>query len=232
MLPKVMKELQSETMSSREISSLTGHRHDQVLRTARSLVAEGVTQSVETLYTHEQNGQNYPEHLLTMRDSIVLVARLSPSFTGAIVDRWQVLEQQAAKVPASFSEALQLAADQAKQLEAVVKEVEASRPAVEFVREYVDASGTAGFRQVCKLLKVKETTFRVFLRQERIMYRRKSRLVGYSQHMNAGRIVANTSVNNGNTHITHVFTSKGVVWVSELWNKRKHIYVEVDRVDH
>jgi phage regulator Rha-like protein len=35
---------------------LTGKRHDQVLRTARDLVAQGVTQSVETPYKHEQNG--------------------------------------------------------------------------------------------------------------------------------------------------------------------------------
>ncbi|WP_010323650.1 Rha family transcriptional regulator [Marinobacterium stanieri] len=82
------------TMSSREIADLTGRRHDQVLRTARDLVAQGVTQSVETLYRHEQNGQQYPEHRLDRRDSMVLVARLSPEFTARVVDRWQELEQQ------------------------------------------------------------------------------------------------------------------------------------------
>lgn len=83
------------TMSSREIAELTGRRHDQVLRTARELVEQGVTQSVETLYRHEQNGVEYPEHLLDKRDSLVLVARLSPEFTGRIVDRWMELEATA-----------------------------------------------------------------------------------------------------------------------------------------
>lgn len=87
---------QSVTMSSREVAQLTGHRHDQVLRTARSLASQGVTQSVETYYTHDQNGQQYPEHRLTKRDSLVLVARLSPEFTAHVVDRWQELEEQAA----------------------------------------------------------------------------------------------------------------------------------------
>jgi anti-repressor protein len=87
------------TMSSREIAELTGRRHDQVLRTARELVEQGVTQSVETLYRHEQNGVEYPEHRLNKRDSLVLVARLSPEFTGRIVDRWMELEEAVPAVP-------------------------------------------------------------------------------------------------------------------------------------
>jgi len=104
------------TMSSREIAKLTGRRHDQVLRTARDLVAQGVTQSVETLYVHEQNGQRYPEHRLDKRDSLVLVARLSPEFTARIVDRWQELESmQTPAIPQTLPEALRLAADMAEQ---------------------------------------------------------------------------------------------------------------------
>lgn len=80
------------TMSSREIAEITGRRHDQVLRTARELADQGVTQSVETRYRHEQNGVEYPEHRLNKRDSLVLAARLSPEFTGRIVDRWMELE--------------------------------------------------------------------------------------------------------------------------------------------
>jgi len=104
------------TMSSREVATLTGRRHDQVLRTARDLVAQGVTQSVETLYVHEQNGQRYPEHRLNKRDSLVLVARLSPEFTARIVDRWQELESmQSPAVPQTLPEALRLAADLAEE---------------------------------------------------------------------------------------------------------------------
>ncbi|KQQ70895.1 hypothetical protein ASF70_18785 [Rhizobium sp. Leaf321] len=93
------------TMSSREIAELTGKRHDQVLRTARELSAQGVTQSVETFYVHDQNGQQYPEHLLNKRDSLVLVARLSPEFTARIVDRWMELESVATR-PLTTTETL------------------------------------------------------------------------------------------------------------------------------
>jgi phage regulator Rha-like protein len=97
----------SRTMSSREIAELTGKRHDQVLRTARDLVQQGITQSVECLYQAVENGREYPEHHLNKRDSLVLVARLSPEFTGRVVDRW--LELEAAQTPAlprTFAEAL------------------------------------------------------------------------------------------------------------------------------
>lgn len=106
------------TMSSREIAELTGRRHDQVLRTARDLVAQGVTQSVETPYLHEQNGQQYPEHRLSKRDSLVLVARLSPEFTARIVDRWQELELKNSVAIPDFSNPAAAARAWAEQYEA------------------------------------------------------------------------------------------------------------------
>ena len=80
------------TMTSREIAELTGKRHDQVLRTARDLADQGITQSVECLYQSVDGGREYPQHVLSKRDSLVLVARLSPEFTGRVVDRWIELE--------------------------------------------------------------------------------------------------------------------------------------------
>lgn len=85
----------------------------------RSLVDGGVLKnSIPNFYIHDQNGQQYTEYLSDKRDSLVIVARLSPEFTAVIVDRWQELEQQAQpKIPQSFAEALQLAANQALQIE-------------------------------------------------------------------------------------------------------------------
>lgn len=50
------------------------------------------------------------------RDSIIVVAQLSPEFTARLVDRWQELEsQQLPKVPQTMHEALRLAADALEQ---------------------------------------------------------------------------------------------------------------------
>lgn len=87
-----------KTMSSREMSQLCDKSHDNVLKTIRLLIDKGVVlNTIPRQYTHEQNGQTYTEFLSDKRDSLVIVARLSPEFTAAVVDRWQDLEAQASK---------------------------------------------------------------------------------------------------------------------------------------
>ena len=67
------------TMSSREIADLCGKRHDNVMRVCRDLKAAGVSPQIEeALYLEPANGQTYKEFRLGKRDSLVLVARLSP----------------------------------------------------------------------------------------------------------------------------------------------------------
>lgn len=87
------------TMSSREIAELTGSTHDNVLKTVRRLVAEGVVSGNETPYAHPQNGQTYQEFQLDFRNTMVVVSGYSAELRAAIIDRWQELEKQAS--PAS-----------------------------------------------------------------------------------------------------------------------------------
>lgn len=96
--------------------------------------------------------------------------------------------------------------------------IEQQRPAVEFVERYVEASGSKGFREVCKLLKVNEKEFRQFLLDRGIMYRLSGRLVPYSQHMDAGRFEIKAGVgDNEHAYSQTRFTTKGIAWVSSLW---------------
>ena len=120
-------------MSSLEMSDLTGVRHDSVKRTIQTLYSGGVISEPQIV-----DGEKSPNGVVTKlfcfgkRDSLVIVARLSPEFTAAIVDRWQELEnKQQPKLPTNFAEALQLAADQAKQLQLAA-------PKVLFVDNLVD----------------------------------------------------------------------------------------------
>ena len=81
------------TMSSREVAELTGKRHDNVMRVCRDLKSAGVSPQIEeTLYVEATNGQSYKEFRLSKRDSLVLVARLSPEFTARLVDYWMERE--------------------------------------------------------------------------------------------------------------------------------------------
>lgn len=92
------------TMSSREIAEITGKRHDNVMRVCRDLKASSVTPQIEeTPFVNPSNGQTYNEFRLNKRDSLVLVARLSPEFTARVVDRWMELEEAGAAKPIDYA---------------------------------------------------------------------------------------------------------------------------------
>lgn len=150
----------------------------------------------------------------------MIVARLSPEFTAAVVDRWQELENsQAVSVPKTLPEALRLAADLAEQKEQLAQQLAAAAPKVEFVDRYCTAKGSMSFRQVAKLLQAKETDFRLFLIESGILYRLSGVLTPRHQHIAAGRF----EVKTGTTSETNFafsqarFTPKGIEWIGGLW---------------
>ena len=149
------------TMSSRDISALTQKRHDSVMRTIESLNMKGLLESPQFVETqHDQNKQMYTIANLGKTDSLVLIARLSPEFTKAVVDRWQHLEDsQKPKLPQSFAEALQLAANQAKMLEEAA-------PKVEFHDKLVNDAATFSFRDAAKKIQQRPNKFTEWLRLE------------------------------------------------------------------
>lgn len=207
-------------MSSREIAQLTGKRHDNVRGICSTLQIAGVCPEIkETPYKHEQNGQTYYEFWLNKRDSLVLVARLSPEFTATIIDRWQELEaKQQFNIPTTLSGALRLAAAQAEMLEVQTQIIKQQKPAVEFVERYIESSGNKGFRDVCKLLKAKENKFREFLLSEKIMYRLDGNLTPYGNHIDAGRFEVNAGLSETDHAYTQAkFTPKGINWIAGLW---------------
>jgi len=83
-------------MTSREIADLVEVRHDSVKRTIDRLVERGVISQPPLVDgAKSANGVVEKLYLFTAenkRDSYVVVAQLSPEFTGRLVDRWQELE--------------------------------------------------------------------------------------------------------------------------------------------
>ncbi|WP_231337569.1 phage antirepressor KilAC domain-containing protein [Paraburkholderia sprentiae] len=90
-------------MSSREIAELTGKRHDNVKRLIETMAERGTITfpQIEEISTATKPLTQYVfEGERGKRDSIIVVAQLSPEFTAALVDRWQQLEAQTATHPA------------------------------------------------------------------------------------------------------------------------------------
>ena len=202
------------TMSSREIADLLGKQHGNIKISAERLADKGVIGTL-AVQEFEHNANTYTEYLLSKRDSLILVAQNSPEFTARIVDRWQELEaQQGPKLPTTMAEALRLAADQAEQIEKQQAALAIAAPKAAFVDQYVDASGLKGFRQVAKLLNANESHFRLFLIENKVMYRLSGEWVAYQNHIDAGRFSVKTGEANGHAFTRSMFTPKGVEWVA------------------
>ncbi|MDF1895106.1 phage antirepressor KilAC domain-containing protein [Rahnella contaminans] len=206
------------TMSSREIAELVQSKHSDVKRSAERLVVGGVLTAPLAQFEFVHNGNTYTEYRFSKRDSLVLVAQLSPQFTAAVVDRWQELEANS-QVPQTLPEALRLAADLAEEKQVLESQLALAAPKVEFVEQYVMAKGSMGFRSVCKLLKAKEPEFRLFMIDEKIVYKQDGQFTPYSVHTDAGRFEVKTGTSQVNQHAFRQarFTPKGVQWIAGLW---------------
>lgn len=216
------------TMSSREIAQLTRKDHKNVLRVIRSLIdGQVLVAQIEPL-KFEYRGQWFDYYELNKRDSLVVVARLSPEFTAAVVDRWQELESNQPTLPTSFAEALQLAANQAKELEDKKQALALAAPKAEFVDRYVESSGLMTFRQVAKQLEIKEPAFRSFLVAINAMYYMNGSWSAYQKHIDAGRFKLRQGEKNGHAYVTTKFTAKGMEWVARKWNEFRQAAACVD----
>lgn len=81
------------TMSSMDIAELLGKRHDKVKQSIERLNKKNLI-GFTPLGEVNNLGQSLSVYHLNKRDSYIVVAQLSPEFTGAIIDRWQELEQK------------------------------------------------------------------------------------------------------------------------------------------
>ncbi|WP_448089492.1 Rha family transcriptional regulator [Pseudomonas azerbaijanoccidentalis] len=179
------------TMSSREVAELTGKSHDNVLRDARGLLAAGVLKSEETTYRHPQNGQLYPEFIMDQRDCLVLVSGYNAKIRAKIIDRWQELESRVVgqlQIPASFAEALRLAADQAEQNLQLQQVIAKQAPKVEALQRLAKTHGDVCITTAAQILGIRPTNLFAWLNQNRWIHRRTahSSWVAYQPRLNNG----------------------------------------------
>ena len=156
--------LSKETMSSLQIAEITGKRHDAILRDIRHLITKGVNAHnfVEVEYT-DKKGEKRPCFELTKKGCLILASGYDAKLRERIIDRWEELESEKQKecfqVPKSFSEALQLAADQARQIEEQLKAIEQKdvrisklQPKADFADVAFKAEGKVDIGQAAKIL--------------------------------------------------------------------------------
>ena len=210
-----------QSMTSLEISELVNSEHQHVRTSIERLAKRGVIQ-LPPMRKVENNQSLSPNKYTNIYvfsgeqgklDSITVVAQLCPEFTAAIVKRWYELEGKNREL--SKMEILQMALESEQQKLVLQQQLEIQAPKVAFVDKYVAGNGNKTFRQVAKLLQVKENTFRSFLVENKIMYLLNGEWTAYQNHVDAKRFHVKTGVSEFGHAFNHaLFTPKGIEWIA------------------
>ncbi len=125
-----------ERITSLEIAEITGKPHNDVMKAIRKMesswfkVCQGKF-SQASYEVQQPNGGTafYPCYSLTKRESLYIATKFNDEARARLVLRWEELEKKEREhgtfaIPQSYSEALLLAANQAKQIEMQQKALE------------------------------------------------------------------------------------------------------------
>ena len=199
--------LEKPSMTSIEIAELVGSRPDNVKRTVERLSKSGViplppmevSENINNLGFKVKNSHYVFEGEQGKRDSIIVVAQLSPEFTARLVDRWRELEEQVRQPLTEIEMIAAMAANavqQQKRLHAVESKVSQVAETVEQIKKGNMPDGYIGYRQLaakCGLTEAKcrnlvnayriPTDTHEFLTPEGVLSRRS--IVALSPFMNA-----------------------------------------------
>lgn len=202
-----------QSMTSLDISELCQKRHDNVKRLIENLINQQVIACPQIeVVQKEANSRAYNVEVYVFTgeqgklDSITVVAQLCPEFTAALVKRWYELENQnAVQLPQTLSEALQLAADQARQLELAA-------PKVQYFDRVADTKNLLNASQVGKKVGMSAVKLNQYLAD-----------MGVYDRRIAGRTFAQWFIDKGYGEVKQTeqgypqskFTNKGEQWVIE-----------------
>lgn len=228
------------SMTSREIAELVGSRHADVKRSIDRLASAGVISKAPTAFLEEISNLGHPvkrevyvfEGQQGKRDSIVVVAQLSPAFTARLVDRWQELEAQVAgggfHIPQTYEEALRLAADKVAEVKALTQQVQEQEdviehlgPKAQFHDEVHDATGLMTMGDAANRLQVGRTTLFHILRGKGVLKKDGGKYnTPYQTYIDRGvfKVRTHLTYTNKQVHVSHAtyVTPKGLTFLFKL----------------
>lgn len=119
--------------------------------------------------------------------------------------------QQAVKLPQSFSEALLLAAE-------LQAEKERNAPKVAFVNHYVEVGTSKSFREVAKILKMPEKALISRLIEDKCLYRQSGNLLPYQTAHSKELFTVKTGTSDyGHNYTQTRVTAKGIEWIAQRY---------------
>ena len=168
---------------SRDVAGVFGRRHADVLRAYRNLeCSEDFRQrNFAPFYIKDLTGESLSYVLMT-KDGFAFLAlgftgSTAARFKEAYIDRFNAMEAELASrtamaLPGSFAEALQLAADKQREVEAQAARIAVLEPQAAALTTLADTEGTFCIRDAAKALGEPEKALRAYLSRHGWIYRR------------------------------------------------------------
>lgn len=211
-----------QTMSSKEIASLTGKDHSHVLRDIRSMLDQLDDPNLD--HKHFQvitDQRGYTAEILLNKDlSVCLVSGYNVQLRMAIIKRWTELEaqsQQSFALPTTFSQALLLAAQLEEQKEQLALQVAQQQQVIEVTQPKADVydvianrDNTYTIRDTAKLLKMRPKDLTDWLLANGWIYGKTS--ATYKPFAAHDRNHLKLVASNYGTQVR--VTGKGLVWLA------------------
>lgn len=209
----LMSATPKQTMSSREIADLCQKEHKNVLRVIRDLISDRILVAQIEPLKFEYRGQWFDYYELNKRDSLVTVARLSPEFTAAVIDRWQHLETQQPLREPNRIELARWVIEAETKLAQASEQLAIAAPKVNYYDAVVDRSNMLIASQIAQKVKISAVRLNKFLEGMKV----------YSKSVKRSRAFQQWFINKGygevrqteNGHPQAMFTLAGEAWVIE-----------------
>ena len=221
------------TMSSIDIAGLVGSRHDKVKQSIERLSERGVItlppmgekatagRPVSFYVFEGENGK---------RDSIVVVAQLSPEFTARLVDRWQELEEKLLKPTFDPMAALNdpeflrgTLLTYSEKVIALEHKVEEMKPDVEALERIAKADGSRCITNAAKHLQVQPKFLFKMMSENHWIYRRAGgkTWLAYQDRIQSGFLehkVTTVERSDGSEKVVEqvLVTAKGLAKISKM----------------
>lgn len=231
---QVMQCDKAVTMSSREIASLTGKQHKDVIRDVRvmreALEKDGA--NLRHLVEHKDGRGYTAEFLLNRTLTETLLTGYSIPLRHRVIVRLAELEQREGPpaLPQTLPEALRLAADLAEQNNQLQGVVSEQAPKVLALERIADASGSMCLTDAAKHLGVQRCQLISWMHENRWIYRRdaSSRWMAFQPRQAAGLLdhkvtVIGTEDDGAKRLASQVrVTAKGLAVLAQKLNAAPH----------
>lgn len=202
-------QINNQTMSSREIADLCEKQHGHVKRDIETMCQQIEIDASKFGYTYiDASNRRQFEYMLDKDLTITLVAGYNAQLRYRIVKRWQELEASANSpvIPQSFADALQLAADQARQLEL-------AKPKISHYDNVVERAGLLNATQVAQKVRLSAVAMNKILDE----------LGVYNKAVKRSRVFQQWFIDKGLGEVKQtdqgfsqaMFTKRGEAWIIE-----------------